>query len=134
MHVGTALSTLLAPRRAALWSLAAPLVLAAGAAAQVPLLIEGTLVSPLGGPSVPTTSAPMLDCGPQRQRELTPAEAAAEAFRQKRVSGRELEKAVLGVRKALRWYEDLAVASRVASSEGKPIVWIHALGELDGFL
>ena len=106
--------------------------LALGAGAQVPLLVDGTLMSPLGGPRA---SAPMRmpGCDTARQRTLTPAEQAAENFRRTQVSGRELHAAIRDVQKSLHWYEDLGAASRVATAQQKPILWIHLLGELDGF-
>lgn len=102
--------------------------------AQVPLLVDGTLMSPLGGSSDVTTRAPMTDClPPAAPRELSPAEKEAEAFRQKQVHGLELKKAVDQVRKSLDWYDDLDAAAKAAAEQKKPIVWIHALGELSGF-
>jgi hypothetical protein len=99
-------------------------------AAQVPLLVDGTLMSPLGGE---TSSQPMPGCETARQRTLTPAEQEAENFRRSQVSGRELHAAIRGVQKSLHWFEDLGAAARTASAQQKPIVWIHLLGELDGF-
>ncbi len=34
----------------------------------------------------------------------------------------------------LAWQNDLAKAKKRAQAEGKPILWIQALGDLDGFL
>ena len=111
-------------------------------AAQVPLLVDGTLMSPLGGETQnqtlsplggETSSQPMPGCETARQRTLTPAEQEAENFRRSQVSGRELHAAIRGVQKSLHWFEDLGAAARTASAQQKPIVWIHLLGELDGF-
>lgn len=107
-------------------------VLGGGSAAQVPLLVDGTLMSPLGG-SEPSGPSSMPGCDTARQRTLTPAEQEAENFRRTQVSGRALHEGIRGVTKGLPWFENLAAASRVATMEQKPILWVHLLGELDGF-
>ncbi|MBK9386809.1 MAG: hypothetical protein IPN34_18500 [Planctomycetes bacterium] len=106
-------------------------VLGLGSAAQVPLLVEGTLMSPLEQPRQQT--APMGDCPSRGQRPRTAAEEEAEAFRQRQVSGHALHEGIRGVTKGLHWFENLAAASRAATLEQKPILWLHLLGELDGF-
>lgn len=103
-----------------------------GAAAQVPLLVDGTLMSPLGGPTT-TSQRSMPGCDTARQRTLTPAEQEAENFRRRQVSGRELHTAIQGVQKSLPWFENLSAAAHAAKAQQKPILWIHLLGELDGF-
>ena len=34
---------------------------------------------------------------------------------------------------ALKWHESTTDARAEAAATGKPMLWVHALGELDGF-
>jgi hypothetical protein len=58
---------------------------------------------------------------------------AAREFQQSRVAGRELSRAVTRVTRELDWHKKLSIAAKEAQQSGKPIVWIHALGDLKGF-
>ena len=49
-----------------------------------------------------------------------------------KVAGKDLKKAVKKVA-ALRWHESTTDARAEAAATGKPMLWVHALGELDGF-
>jgi hypothetical protein len=51
-----------------------------------------------------------------------------------KVAGKELKKAVVAVKKSLKWYESLKEARTHSGASGKPILWVQALGEdIDGF-
>lgn len=67
-----------------------------------------------------------------RTRTVDPATQEAMAFRRVVVEGRELKSAVDRVRQ-LVWHERFADASALAAAQGRPIFWINALGDLDGF-
>ena len=97
------------------------------------LLLAGALGL---GASAPASAQAYLmeDCARPQQRTLTPAEKEAQSFQQSRVQGRDLKKAVDTVRKSLTWHDDLEEAIEVAENQDRPILWIHALGDLDGDL
>ena len=58
----------------------------------------------------------------------------ARNFRNLRFPGKEVAKATRRLIETLTWHHDLEGAKAAATTEGKPILWIQALGELDGFL
>ena len=43
-----------------------------------------------------------------------------------------MKKAVAAV-KSLKWHESLGDAKAIAAATGKPILWLQALGDIDGF-
>lgn len=49
-----------------------------------------------------------------------------------KVIGKELKKAVAAV-KTLKWFESLKAARDHAGALDRPILWVQALGEVDGF-
>lgn len=49
-----------------------------------------------------------------------------------KLAGKDMKKAVAKV-KALKWHESLAEAKAIAAATGKPILWLQALGDIDGF-
>lgn len=92
--------------------------------------------------SHPALAAQPLIGGNEPQSAPTPAPAPAAApapppprdpaLAGPQVAGKDLKKAVKKVN-ALKWHEDLAEARVRSAAEGKPIVWIQALGDLEGF-
>lgn len=48
------------------------------------------------------------------------------------LAGRDLKKAVAKVN-TLRWHENLTEARAQSAATGKPILWLQALGDLEGF-
>ncbi len=82
-----------------------------------------------------------LSCPALGQSTLTAAEiprsseanASAVEFRNLKVSGRDLHRAVGKVVRELDWKSSLRSAQREAVKTGKPIVWIQALGDLRGY-
>jgi len=48
------------------------------------------------------------------------------------LAGKDLKKAIKKVT-ALQWHEKLFDAKAESAATGKPILWVQALGELDGF-
>lgn len=50
----------------------------------------------------------------------------------KQVEGKDLKQAVAKV-KSLKWIESLAEAKAQSAATGKPIFWLQALGDIDGF-
>jgi len=49
-----------------------------------------------------------------------------------KLAGRDLKKAVEKVA-SLRWFDDMPSARAEAAAHNKPILWIQALGDLEGF-
>jgi len=58
----------------------------------------------------------------------------ARNFRKLQVPGPAVAENVKKLRKELHWYSTLNGALSAGRSKGKPILWVHALGDLDGFL
>jgi hypothetical protein len=68
----------------------------------------------------------------QKSRQI---EGKAKDFRRNyRVSEADLQANVKKVTTSLQWHHSLAEALQTGRQQDKPILWIHALGELDGFL
>ena len=105
-----------------------PLPLVALAIAAL-LPAQPQLLIPLDPPPMPA-EVPMAAAV---ARPLTAAEAAAEAFRKMQVRGTALSKAVNTVTKTLTWHDKLGDAARAARESGRPILWIQALGTLQGY-
>ena len=59
--------------------------------------------------------------------------AAARQISELRVDGRTAYDAVRDVVKTVNWQRRLPDARAIALAENKPILWIHALGDLKGF-
>ncbi len=74
----------------------------------------------------------------ERQRAKLPEEQAAKrearGFQWVEVDGKKLQPRVQRLIKDLHWHTKLAAAKAEAKRTGKPILWIHALGAIDGFL
>jgi hypothetical protein len=64
--------------------------------------------------------------------EETEAQKAAREFREKKVAGPVLRKAVKSVRE-LPWQTEFADAAARSAATGKPVFWVNALGDLAGF-
>ncbi|HEX5054217.1 MAG TPA: hypothetical protein VFZ65_20735 [Planctomycetota bacterium] len=104
-------------------------------------------------PGVPTTPPPVDHpalaaqplIGDNGARATAPkpaaAGAAAKPARKPRdpatvgpkLAGKDLKKAVAKVTKTLKWCDTLTEARTAAAAHGKPILWVQALGEIDGF-
>ncbi len=69
-----------------------------------------------------------------RESDKRESRRDARAFRRLRVSGDEVAKNVRKLTKELRWHKSLSSALASGRRQGKPVVWIQALGDLDGFL
>ena len=48
-----------------------------------------------------------------------------------KLEGKQLKKAVAKV-KALKWHNSLLDAKALSVATGKPVLWLQALGEIDG--
>ena len=68
----------------------------------------------------------------KRERERPRREARA--FRKLEVPGEEVVRNAERLTTELRWHASLAEARATAAREGKPVLWIQALGDLEGFL
>jgi len=92
-----------------------------GPAGGMPMLppVGGTL----GGANRPATPS-MPACG-----QTGPIDPSTQGTLRE---GRDLARAIATVT-ALPWLDDLAAARVDAAATGKPILWLQALGELDGF-
>jgi hypothetical protein len=64
--------------------------------------------------------------------KLTRATTQAESFRRLKLPGSEVRRAVKKTTR-LEWKKTLKSAQVAAVKTGKPIVWIHALGTLNGY-
>lgn len=58
----------------------------------------------------------------------------ARNFRKVQVDGETVAQNVRKLRKELRWHKTIGGALQSARQSGKLVLWIQALGELDGFL
>ena len=58
----------------------------------------------------------------------------ARSFRKLQVPGPAVADNVKKLRKELHWYSTLNGALSASRSKGKPVLRVHALGDLDGFL
>ncbi len=86
-------------------------------------------------PAATAQTSPLL--GPQVLRPAatgnSQATLEAQRFRELRVPGRKVQKAVRKLRR-LHWYKKLKNAARDAETQNKPILWIQALGDLKGYV
>lgn len=57
----------------------------------------------------------------------------AKKFRKLEVDGAQVAANVEKLRAELTWHDSLEEALAAAAAEGKPLLWIQALGELDGY-
>lgn len=84
------------------------------------LLLPGT-AQQQRGTKAPTT---------ETQRALK----SVRGFRRLKVPGDEVEQNVRRLTKEMRWHKTLGAALASGRRQSKPVVWIQALGDLDGFL
>ncbi len=56
------------------------------------------------------------------------------AFRQLEIPGEQVAQNVSKLTQELHWHQTLRSALRAARSEDKPVLWVQALGDLQGFL
>ena len=61
-------------------------------------------------------------------------ERSARSFRRLKVPGTEVAENVRKLTKELHWHKTLASALAAGRTKGKPVLWIQALGDIDGFL
>ena len=62
------------------------------------------------------------------------ATKTARQFQQLKLSNVQVKKRVRKLHKELTWHKRLDKAVAAAKVSGKPIVWIHALGKLTGYV
>ncbi len=107
------------------------LLLAAALAAGGSIAAQPQLVVPLA----PSSGSRSVCSGvtAAMQKQPTAAEQEAQQFRRSQLKGRQLVRAVKKVNRDLEWHDKLERAQKEAIAWGKPIVWIQALGDLDGF-
>lgn len=87
--------------------------------------------------SLATLVTPQLDAQQDWKKSRAEGKVArqeAREFRQLEVDGDTVAFNVRKLRKGLRWHNTLAGALQSGRNQGKPVVWIQALGDLDGFL
>lgn len=126
----------------------AVLVLASAASAQMRGALPGSpmtappATSPASSPAL--AAQPLCDIGsptrlqtsspPPRPATCSPAPQPAPdpTLAGPQIGGKDLKKAVAKV-KALQWHESLPEARALAAATGKPILWLQALGDLEGF-
>ena len=112
-------------------------IYAAGAVLATALAIPAQmqLLVPTSQPQATQARVVSASCTPMSrpQRGPTAAEKEAAKFRQPQIRGRNLLRAVGTVTRELDWHDDLDEAMEDAEETGKPILWIHALGDLKGY-
>lgn len=81
----------------------------------------------LGLVALPTLAAQRDQQDPQQK--LSPRQ-----FRRMQMTGEEVRDNVTKLSKELRWHRSLGGALDAGRREGKPVIWIQALGDLNGFL
>ncbi len=82
--------------------------------------------------AVPPPPAPQPAACGRALPPMTPAEQAAQEFERSSRSGQELSRSVQRVVTELAWHKKLDVAAKAATAQGKPIVWVQALGDIRG--
>lgn len=85
-----------------------------------------------GGSSSPGTPKPANGAMPGNVPQPPAPPRPPEETSGRKIEGKELKKAV-GKVKALKWLDDLAEAKAQSAATGKPILWLQALGDIDGF-
>jgi hypothetical protein len=123
------------------------LALATGAVALLAPLLTAQLTPLPGVPVVPPpvphpalAAQPLIADGAPAAVAAEPAPAGAARARPMphpdtvgtKRDGKELKKAVAKV-KALSWRDSLFDARAMSAATGKPILWLQALGDIDGF-
>jgi hypothetical protein len=93
-----------------------------------PVPHPGLAAQPLFGDTAPP-AAPAPAPAPGAQPERPAADPATFGTK---LEGKELKRAVARVA-ALRWHEDLLEARAMSAATGKPVLWLQALGDIDGF-
>ncbi len=59
---------------------------------------------------------------------------AARSFKRLQVPGEQVASNVARLKRELRWHKNLGSALEAGRDSKKPVLWIQALGDLDGFL
>ncbi len=101
-----------------------PVLLAVLALTSLAMAQNGPVCEPMDADQ--TTPVAAMTAAMPGARRIDPSTQGA------RVAGKELKLAVKKVA-ALRWHEDPVEARAESAATGKPMLWIYALGELDGF-
>ena len=103
---------------------------------RTPFLLAAAFAASAALPAQPQPQmiAMLLAARSSVKTHLSEAEQEARAFCAPQLSGQKLAKAVSHVAKELAWQTSLEAAAKLARAQGKPIVWIQALGTLKGFL
>jgi hypothetical protein len=70
----------------------------------------------------------------KKQKSRLVEKEAKNYRRTHRVTEADLQANVKKLTTSLQWHDSLAEALKSGRQQDKPILWIHALGELDGFL
>ena len=119
----------------------AVLALAGAAAAQMRGPLPGLPMCPPPVPHPALAAQPLIDNGSSMQPATPPPAMAAAgcpeptgdpATSGPKLAGRDLKDAVKKVA-SLKWHEELGQARAQAAAYNKPILWIQALGDLEGF-
>ena len=122
----------------------AVLVLASAATAQMRGALPGTPMTAPPASSPALAAQPLCDIGsPTRLQTSSPPPGPATcnpapqpapdpALAGPQIGGKDLKKAVAKVQ-TLQWHESLPEARALAAATGKPILWLQALGDLEGF-
>lgn len=97
-----------------------------------PLRLALPFVSSFALSAVATFSGLAAPAAAQSPPAAGPAQAPPAVTAVPDVAGAALRQAVARVA-ALEWFDDLADAKARSASTGKPILWLQALGDLEGF-
>lgn len=119
----------------ALLSLSLPGQMFVGGAPAGAMPLVEPLAPPFGqsspAPSSPTRTSPART-SPAPGAPCMPAEARDPTTQGTQLEGKQLARAIASVT-ALPWFEDLDEARLESAASGKPVLWLQALGEIDGF-
>lgn len=91
--------------------------------------VLAAIAAPTAEAQMPKWAQAQLSPRADTQQRQTPR-----SFRRLEVPGDEVESNVRTLLRKLRWHSSLSGALQSARAKGKPVVWIQALGDLNGFL
>lgn len=98
------------------------------------LLATASILVPTAALGAQNDARPMAQTRSERGSEARRPAKAAHDFRRLHLPGEEVARNVERLTSELHWYRSLSSALAAGRSADKPVVWIQALGDIDGFL
>lgn len=105
----------------------APLIFTSGLAVTGGLIVTSDFVA--AQTRSPQTQGPSNDIASAKIAKMSPRK-----FKRLTVPGDVVETNVERLTTRMRWHKRLGAALAEGKAKGKPVVWIQALGDLEGFL